>query len=71
MGEAYRDVYHLSAGEMAELKESLYWGCCEIGNLSADEQRSVENAEYSHSISDQVVYHAFCGYWFCDEDFIR
>lgn len=71
MNEAYRDVYHLSAVEMAELKESLFWGCCETINLSADERHFLENVEWSHSIPDEIVYHAFCEYWFCDEDFIR
>lgn len=71
MSEAYRDTYNLSAREMDELRDSLYWGCCEMGNLSAEERTAVENAEYARDISDDIVHHAFAGYVFCDEDFIR
>lgn len=71
MSEAYRDTHNLSASEMGQLRDSLYWGCCEMGNLSAAERTAVENAVYARDISDDIVHHAFEGYVFCDEDFIR
>lgn len=71
MSENYRDTHHLSAREMDCLRASLFWGCCEMGNLSAEERTAVENAEYERDISDDIVHHAFAEYVFCDEDFIR
>ena len=71
MNETYRDTYHLSAHEMDELRESLFWGCAETNNLSAEEQLSVNLAFCSAQISADIVHHAFQGYVFCDEDFIR
>ena len=65
----YRDTYHLSVNELAELKSSLWWGCCEMGNLSAEEKQLVEAAEWSKDIPDSVVHHAFCGYVFTEDDF--
>lgn len=71
MSENYRDTHSLSASEMAQLKASLYWGCCELGNLSAAERSIVENAVFEKDIPDDIVHHAFAEYVFCDEDFIR
>jgi len=71
MNKTYRDTYHLSAHEMDELRESLFWGCAETNNLSAEELLSVELAFCSAQISADIVHHAFQGYVFCDEDFIR
>lgn len=71
MTETYRDTYHLSAHEMDELRESLFWGCAETNNLSAGELLSVELAFCSAQISADIVHHAFKGYVFCDEDFIK
>lgn len=70
MLSSYRDTYHLSAHEMDHLRSCLFWGCCEIGNLSASERSAVENAERSADISADIVHHAFCDYVFSDDDFI-
>lgn len=65
----YRNVYELTADEMAELKENLFYGCYENSNLDEEEQLIIDNALYSEDIPNKIIYSAFSGYEFVEDDF--
>lgn len=65
----YRSVYELTDDELYELKEKLFYGCHENGNLDLEERAEVEAVQYAEDISCGIVYSAFSGYNFVKEDF--
>ena len=65
----YRDVHDLSRDELNELKNALFYGCHEKGNLDEEEQAIVDGANFDFEIPDAIVFSAFSGYGFVEDDF--
>lgn len=65
----YKTVYDLTRDELNELKNALFCGCHETGNLDEEEQKIVDNVVFDFEIPDKIVFSAFSGYSFVDEDF--
>lgn len=63
------DVYELTRDQINELKSALFYGCHENGNLDIYETENIENATTPGEISDEIVYSAFSGYTFTNDDF--
>lgn len=65
----FKDVYELSRNELYELKEKLFYGCYEISNLEIEDQILIDSIELAEEIPLRLVYSAFSGYDFVDDDF--
>lgn len=64
-----REVYDLTRDELNELKNALFYGCHENGNLDEEEQAIVDSANLDFEIPDAIVFSAFYGYQFDDDGF--
>lgn len=65
----YRNVYELSDAELYELKEKLFFGYYENSNLEKTGQELINNVAFADEIPLNLVYSAFSGYDFVDDDF--
>ena len=63
------NIYELSPEQMEELKEKLFYGCYEVGNLDIEERAELDGTRTPDSIPDTLVYSAFSGYTFVNDDF--
>lgn len=62
-------VYDLNDAQLLRLKERLQDGDHEIGNLTFAEYEIVKSAATAQDIPDEIVYSAFSGYTFAQDDF--
>lgn len=70
-GEGYRSVYQLTPDMLSVLKQKLFYDseCDEFQRLSDEERDSVASIAFYDQIPNEIVFHAFEGISFVDEDF--
>ena len=66
--DCYKSVRELSASDLNKLRVSLFWGSVDIANCTEEQQKMVEKAESPKDIPDEIVFSAFAGYVFSEED---
>lgn len=65
----YKDVYNLSPDQLDELRNNIFCGCHETGNLDFDEMEIVNAAACYTDIPDEIVFCCYSGYTFTNDDF--
>lgn len=62
-------VTELNHDELYQLKQELYYMTEVLPNLTAERIVAIKDAEYPDDIPDQIVYEAYEGIHFVEEDF--
>lgn len=67
----YMSVYQLTPDMLSVLKQKLFYDseCDEFQRLSDEERDSVASIAFYDQIPNEIVFHAFEGISFVDEDF--
>ena len=62
-------VTELNHDELYQLKQELYYMTDVLPNLTAERLVTIKDAEYPEDIPDQIVYEAYDGIYFVEDDF--